>query len=578
MSRIIGRTQILLRNVPIGAKLLGSFLSLCLLLVITGFLGIWGMEQIRESMNLTNTVQLPKLTYVMTARTVLLDEGRLYRQGYIDIGTSRVDKSIASSRAQYQVFLDNVRLYSQLPHSDREIPLLATLQSAIQEYQPYYDNLVATIAKNTPEAREEAFIQITNGSAAVTKIVNAIDSLTQELVNQNASIRTDANNLFFRVLWGILIFVSVIILIALSFGLLVTRVLVDPIKRIVQISKRVIQGDLTSIEKDILAHKGRDEVGQLLGVFSDMIDRLRTLAGAVSKLSKQSDDGASRIHEMTQQSGRVTQQVADAISHVTEGVVHQNEQLTVAMQGVSSLTTNGAEVEQSVSSVHQIMDVMKTHISQSSRHMETLGSFSVQIGEIVHTIEEIAGQTNLLALNAAIEAARAGDSGRGFAVVADEVRKLAERTETATKEISQIINDTLQETIRSSDAMASSVTQVDIAIEQIEAARILTNRMVMKTQESEQAITRVTQVSEASSAAAEQVTAAAEEMTVQLQEAVLAAQDLSDVARQLSESARAFHWRYDPDYRTPEAKQYYGITDTSSPNEPRGSQSHSTAA
>ncbi|NJC67991.1 chemotaxis protein [Planosporangium flavigriseum] len=74
---------------------------------------------------------------------------------------------------------------------------------------------------------------------------------------------------------------------------------------------------------------------------------------------------------------------------------------------------------------------------RSADVIRQLSESSAQIEQIVKLINSVAAQTRLLALNATIEAARAGEAGRGFAIVANEVKQLADKTASATDEISR---------------------------------------------------------------------------------------------------------------------------------------------
>lgn len=84
-----------------------------------------------------------------------------------------------------------------------------------------------------------------------------------------------------------------------------------------------------------------------------------------------------------------------------------------------------------------------------------------QIQGIVETIMSISNQTNLLALNASIEAARAGDAGRGFAVVAEEIRVLSDGTQTATKQIQEIIALLTADSKRTADSVEVTVQSIE---------------------------------------------------------------------------------------------------------------------
>ncbi|MGY2436371.1 methyl-accepting chemotaxis protein, partial [Escherichia coli] len=144
-------------------------------------------------------------------------------------------------------------------------------------------------------------------------------------------------------------------------------------------------------------------------------------------------------------------------------------------------------------------------VAATARSIEAMQQDVQQIGSVLGVIGSIAEQTNLLALNAAIEAARAGEQGRGFAVVADEVRSLASRTQQATQEIRQMI-DQLQSGVRQAESrMQQSRDTASKTAEDAGAANYMLGRI-------REAITRINDMNLQIATAAEEQSATTEEI------------------------------------------------------------------
>jgi methyl-accepting chemotaxis protein len=315
--------------------------------------------------------------------------------------------------------------------------------------------------------------------------------------------------------------------------------------------RMIAEGDLTTAEPE----QGRaDELGILIQAMAQMRDRLHQMVGAIQLVAHSLAQGAENVStssyeiaaaatEQRGQSAQVAAALEEMISSAREVTQHCHE-AAVRAAGTGDLAAGSCR---SVEAVAQQVRALAAEAQRNAFSVQQLGERSLQIGQIVTLIQEIAGQTNLLALNAAIESARAGEHGRGFAVVAGEVRRLAERTTSATKEIADAVLSIQQGTQHAVDSIRESSERVEKSVATADAAAHSLTVLGQSTDEVRQRIAQIAQASEeqtqASGMVGQSMNEIANSITASSEGAELSsktAHELVKLAEQLTEHSRQF--------------------------------------
>ena len=207
-------------------------------------------------------------------------------------------------------------------------------------------------------------------------------------------------------------------------------------------------GDLTKrgeVTTDILGNVV-DAINVMIAEIGTIILGVRQAAIRVAASASEMIGAAGQMTAGAQAQAREVMTVSSAVEELTRSVRQVAEIAEASARAARQALEGAQRGNEAVRDGLGGMERTRTEVQTIARKIKTLGDRSLEISEIVTTIDEIAGQTNLLALNAAIEAAGAGEAGARFAVVADEVRKLAERCTRATRDIATLIKKVQGET------------------------------------------------------------------------------------------------------------------------------------
>lgn len=355
-------------------------------------------------------------------------------------------------------------------------------------------------------------------------------------------------------------------------GYLLAHLIVKPIRQMTDLTIKISDMDFRPDTTIDTLNKRKDEIGSMASAISLLRGTLVEVATSIKAQSNMLMNASDDLSGSAAETSNTMEQVEKAVNDIAQGATSQAEETQAATENVVAMGNMVEEtnriVEELVAYAAKMKDAgnraksilgdldtvnqkTESYIDIIAKQTDTTNESALKISEAASMITDIAEETNLLSLNASIEAARAGEQGRGFAVVASQIQKLAEQSNESAQQIGDIIRVLLEDSTKAVEIMddvkssmkeqSGYVEKTDQAFEEIqtevsESIRAM-NYISQKTEQMDEARSKVIDVVQSLTAIAEENAASTEETSAAVTEVSAIVTGISEKSEELRKIA-----------------------------------------
>ena len=380
------------------------------------------------------------------------------------------------------------------------------------------------------------------------------------------------------VIRGVVIAIVIIILFAVV-GFIISRMISEPLKKIVGGINKISQGyinepiDVNSLltETDELTKAAKTLQVNLQSIVEEIRNASTNLSDSVMNtngLCNTSADGATQISSAVDELASAAQSMAESVQELNAEMVEIGGNIEVITGAVTelnaasdSMNSISDQAQTDIQEVYESSQNSVAAVEAIAEHMETLTKAINEVSNATRLIGDISSQTNLLSLNASIEAARAGEAGRGFAVVAQEIGSLAAQSQDSVSQIDAIANNIIQlsqtsasltekikeiiadeqvKVQKTKDSFTELKNEIDNSVVQIQNISDQAASLEVSKEKAISAVSDLSAISEENAASNEEVTASISNLSVNINDISSQSDDMSGMAEKLTASIAAF--------------------------------------